>query len=219
MTLTQLSAFVLVARLGSVTAAATALGVSEPAVSQAVSALRKHFGDQLLVRGENGMIPTAGGKKLLTIASQMVGLGVEAEAAVRSAQGAPEQLRLVSTSEIVEFVAGPLADAFASRSGGTAEVAAGVAGVSEMAVLVAHRLADIALGPRVASDDGPGLVSEPVFRCRLVLLAAPGRAPRGSPSGWPWLVDPSGADPDSEVGRLLGRLGVPESRISVFPNQ
>ncbi|MGA8458680.1 MAG: LysR family transcriptional regulator, partial [Streptosporangiaceae bacterium] len=40
MTLTQLNAFVLVARLGSVTAAANALGVSESAVSQALSALR-----------------------------------------------------------------------------------------------------------------------------------------------------------------------------------
>ena len=40
MTLTQLSAFVLVARLGSVKAAANALGVSEPAVSQALAALR-----------------------------------------------------------------------------------------------------------------------------------------------------------------------------------
>src|SRR5919202_6611814 len=38
MTLTQLNAFVLVARLGSVTAAANALGVSESAVSQALSA-------------------------------------------------------------------------------------------------------------------------------------------------------------------------------------
>ena len=51
MTLTQLNAFVLVARLGSVTAAANALGVSEPAVSQALSALRQHLGDQLLTRG------------------------------------------------------------------------------------------------------------------------------------------------------------------------
>ena len=36
MTLTQLNAFVLVARLGSVTAAANALGVSEPALATVV---------------------------------------------------------------------------------------------------------------------------------------------------------------------------------------
>ena len=46
MTLTQLNAFVLVARLGSVTSAANALGVSESAVSQALTALRQHLGDQ-----------------------------------------------------------------------------------------------------------------------------------------------------------------------------
>lgn len=219
MTLTQLSAFVLVARLGSVKAAAAALGVSEPAVSQAITALRKHFDDPLLVRGENGMALTAGGQRLMTIASQMVGLGAEAEAAVRSAKGAPEQLRLIAPSEVVEFVAGPLAEAFGSRSGGAVEITSGVAGVSEMAVLVAHRLADVAVGPHLASDHSLGLVSEPVFRCRLVLLAAPDSRPRGSPVSWPWLVDPSGADPDSDTGRLLRRLGVPEARISVFPNQ
>ena len=43
MTLTQLNAFVLVARLGSVRAAASALGVSEPAVSQALTALRNYL--------------------------------------------------------------------------------------------------------------------------------------------------------------------------------
>ena len=68
MTLTQLNAFVLVARLGSVTAAANALGVSEPAVSQALSALRMHLGDQLVSRGPNGMTLTAGGSRLLATA-------------------------------------------------------------------------------------------------------------------------------------------------------
>src|SRR5204862_191309 len=72
MTLTQLNAFVLVARLGSVTAAANALGVSEPAVSQALSALRQHLGDQLVTRGPAGMTLTAGGSRLLSAASQLV---------------------------------------------------------------------------------------------------------------------------------------------------
>ena len=64
MTLTQLNAFVLVARLGSVTAAANALGVSESAVSQALSALRLHLGDQLVTRGPVGMTLTPGGTRL-----------------------------------------------------------------------------------------------------------------------------------------------------------
>ena len=97
MTLTQLNAFVLVARLGSVTAAANALGVSEPAVSQALSALRQHLGDQLITRGPAGMTLTPGGSRLLATASQIVVLGAEAHAAVRAAQGAPEQLRVVAT--------------------------------------------------------------------------------------------------------------------------
>jgi DNA-binding transcriptional LysR family regulator len=98
MTLTQLNAFVLVARLGSVTAAASALGVSEPAVSQALTALRQHLGDQLITRGPAGMTLTPGGSRLLATASQIVVLGAEAHAAVRAAQGAPEQLRVVATS-------------------------------------------------------------------------------------------------------------------------
>src|ERR1700741_5613028 len=75
MTLTQFNAFVLVARLGSVTAAANALGVSESAVSQALSALRVHLGDQLVTRGPVGMTLTAGGSRLLAPPSPSVVLG------------------------------------------------------------------------------------------------------------------------------------------------
>ena len=46
MTLAQLQSFVLVARHGSVKAAAAELEVTEPAVSVAVSALRKELGDE-----------------------------------------------------------------------------------------------------------------------------------------------------------------------------
>jgi LysR family transcriptional regulator, low CO2-responsive transcriptional regulator len=217
MTLTQLSAFVLVARLGSVKAAAATLGVSEPAVSQAIAALRKHFGDHLLIRVDNAMVLTAGGKRLLSIAAQMVGLGAEAEAAVRAAQGQPIQLRLVASDEIVEFIAGPLRQAVATRTNGAVELTAGVATTTEMGVLVTQRLADMALGPDLSHD--PEVVSEPVFRARLVVLAPPGPLPPGPPAQWPWLLAPSGADPGSAPARLLRRLGVPEDRISVFPNQ
>ena len=218
MTLTQLNAFVLVARLGSVTAAASALGVSEPAVSQALTALRQHLGDQLVTRGPGGMTLTAGGSRLLATASQIVVLGAEAHAAVRAAQGAPEQLRVVATAAIGEFVLSPLSEAFGRRYAGSVEVSTGVSATSEMGVLVANRLADVAVGSSATADSALAIVTEPIFRYRLVVVAGRARPP-GRPGQWRWLVDPSGTDPESDTGQLLARLGVPDDRIGVFPNQ
>jgi DNA-binding transcriptional LysR family regulator len=219
MTLTQLGAFVLVARLGTVKAAATALGVSEPAVSQALAALRQHLGDPLLVRASGGMTLTPGGNRLLPIASQLVALGAEAEAAIRSAQGAPERLRVVATSSIAEFVATPLLDTFSRRSAGAVEATSGVAAEAEMPVLVTNRLADIALGPDLRGHPDLGLVSEPIFRYRLVVVGANRSRLPGTAASWPWLVDPAGTDAGSDIGGLLRRLRVPDSRVRVFPNQ
>ncbi len=216
MTLTQLNAFVLVARLGSVTAAAGALGVSEPAVSQALTALRQHLGDPLITRGPGGMTLSPGGSRLLATASQIVALGAEAHAAVRAARGAPEQLRVVATSTIAEFVVSPLVEAFTRRFAGQVEVSSGVAASGEMAVLVAHRLADMALGPGIPRD--PGIVTEPVFRYKIIVVAGRQGRPRGIPQQWLWLVEPSATDPGSDIARLLATLRIPEERVRVFPN-
>ena len=241
MTLTQLNAFVLVARLGSVRAAASALGVSESAVSQALTALRADLGDQLITRSHSGMTLTPGGARLLGTASQIVVLGAEAHAAVRAAQGAPEQLRVVATATFAEFVAAPLLEAFTRRFSSAVEITTGVAAAGEHAVLVANRLADVALGSVVMGEGGsaerpPGqglaVVTEPVFKYRLVAVTAGnnplrgnprslppgGRAP-GTPREWRWLVGPSGTDLGSATWRLLNRIGVPEGNIRVLPSQ
>lgn len=219
MTLTQLEAFVLVARLGSVKAAARALSVSEPAVSGALGALRRHLDDPLVTRTAGGMELTAGGQRLLPIASQMVNLAVEAESAIGRAQGAPDILRVVATSTVAEYVARPLLTAFTARHG-QVEATLGVATASEMPVLLSERQADVGLGPRLAALEGT-----PMMRYRLVVVA--GRRHRLARSthvglaalaGQDWLVDAGGADPGSEVGMLLARLRVPESRVRVFPS-
>src|SRR5919107_278673 len=54
MTFTQLRTFALVAELGSLRAAAAALGVSEPAVSASIAALRTDLGDPLFRRTSTG---------------------------------------------------------------------------------------------------------------------------------------------------------------------
>jgi LysR family transcriptional regulator, low CO2-responsive transcriptional regulator len=218
MTLTQLSTFVLVARLGSVKAAATALGVSEPAVSQALASLRQQLGDQLVTRTGASMRLTAAGTRLLPIASQMVALGADAEAAVRAGMGAPSQLRLVASGTVMEFVATPLVAAFAEAKGERIDTTVGMAAADEMPVLLANRFADVALGPNLTPRPDDELVSEPVFRTHLVVVAGSARLP-GNPRGWSWLVDQTGTDPASDSGRLLARLRVPESRIRVFGSQ
>jgi DNA-binding transcriptional LysR family regulator len=223
---------VLVARLGSVRAAAGALGVSESAVSQALTALRQDLGDQLITRSHAGMTLTPGGTRLLGTASQIVVLGAEAHAAVRAAQGAPEQLRIVATSTFAEFVAAPLLEAFRRRFAGAVEITTGVAAAGELPVLIANRLADVAIGPGAASEHELPIVSEPIFKYRLVVVgsgvggtggAGAARAaqprPRGPARQWRWLVDSSGTDPDSEVARLLRRLGVADTNIGVFQSQ
>jgi DNA-binding transcriptional LysR family regulator len=219
MTLTQLNAFVMVARLRSVTTAAHALGVSEPAVSQALSALRQHLGDPLITRGPEGMTLTPGGSRLLGTASRMVALGAEAHAAVRAAQGATEQLRTVTTPAIAEFVITPLMEAFGRHYPGSIETSVSIAGSSEMGVMVANRLADIAIGPRCAPEADLPVTCEPVFRYRMIVVTGRQRPLRGSPRQWRWLVGPAGTDPATDTGQMLAALGVPDDRISVLPNQ
>ena len=136
----------------------------------------------------------------------------------------------MSTSPIAEFVAGSLTDAFSRRFAQPVEASAGVAAEDEMAVLVVNRLADMALGPMLTDKE---LVSEPVFRSHMVAVASPHDSLKGRASGWPWLVDPSGIDPSSDMSRPaaglstrpLGKLGHgrpsaglrPESRRSCAP--
>ncbi len=224
-TLTQLKVFVLVARLGSVKGAATALGVSEPAVSQALTALRQSLGDQLLTRSPTGMELTSAGQRVVGIASQMVHLATEAEEAVRQSQGAPELLRVVATSTIGHSVAPALLQAFTTRAGNV-EVTLGIASTDEIAALLHERLADVALGPQLPSGQRDGLSSEPMMRYRVALVT--GRRHRFAGAvgvavkqlrDEVWLVDPEGNDPASPVGQVLHRITVAPERIRVFPNQ
>lgn len=224
MTLTQLEAFVLVARLGSVKAAARTLGVSEPAVSSALASLRAQLGDGLVERTATGMQLTPGGRRLVPIASQMVGLAVEAEAAIRQAQGAPEQLRVVATSEVAESVVPALIAAFSARSKAI-EVSLGVAATEDLAALLQERLADVAVGPQLPSLGYPRLESEPMFRYRCIFVASPEHHLAGAGSIEPsalraetWLVGPDAGDERSPVHGLLARVKVPEDRVRIFPS-
>src|ERR1700710_990550 len=114
MTLAQLQSFVLVARLGSVKAAAAQLEVTEPAVSVAVGALRRELGDELFVRDGRGIALTPGGRRLGARAGELLGL---AEQARRWVAEPDRRVQVVATSLVAEHLA-PLLEAFSAREEG-----------------------------------------------------------------------------------------------------
>src|SRR3954470_13003403 len=117
MTLAQLQSFVLVARHGSVKAAAAELEVTEPAVSVAAAARRRELGDELFVRNGRGIALTPGGRRLAALASEILGLADQARRSVADSPGAPRRMEVVATSLVAEH-AGPLVEAFTARAEG-----------------------------------------------------------------------------------------------------
>ncbi len=73
-TLRQLRAFACVAKSGSVGAAASLLGLTQPAVTQALTKLESIVGTTLLSRTPNGSFPNAAGEKFLPYVVRCFGL-------------------------------------------------------------------------------------------------------------------------------------------------
>jgi DNA-binding transcriptional LysR family regulator len=213
MTLAQLQSFVLVARLGSVKAAAAKLSVTEPAVSVAVAALRKELGDELFVRAGRGIALTPGGRRLAALASEILGLAEQARRSVHDSPGQPRLMQVAVTNVVAEHV-GPLIDAFTARDPGVEVAIDTVAGAS-MAELLEHRRADIALGPPPSSERAATVATVPFLRCRLIVVAAPGHPLAGRAdiapaelAGERWLLGPPELDPTTGAGLLFARAGL-----------
>lgn len=223
MTLTQLRAFVTVARLGSVKAAAVSLGVTEAAVSGAVAALRRELGDLLFIRASGGISLTPGGRRLAAGAAEIVGLAEETRHRVRQASSSTAHLRVASTE--------------AGCRAGAPRAARGV------------RAAPARPGRRHPRRAGRGLrrpAPRPPGRCHdrsgpapgtghrvdtVPALPAGGRGGTGSPAATPPAADTRptrprtmvtrawpGLDPDTLSGTFLSHIGVEAKKAKAFPS-
>jgi DNA-binding transcriptional LysR family regulator len=211
-TFTQLRTFALVAELGSLRAAALALGVSEPAVSAAVAALRADLGDALFVRTGTGISLTPGGRALAGHARELVRLADRTRRDVAQATSTG-RLRALATAACAEHAAAPLVDAFTRRvPGRTVHVTTGSTDCAAEAL--ADDVADIALGVRPVPLPGQALDSVPFLRYSRVVVAAPGHPlasrdtiPVAELSGSSWLAGPAGIEPGTEEERWLTASG------------
>ena len=221
MTLAQLQSFVLVARHGSVKAAAAELEVTEPAVSVAVSALRKELGDDLFVRSGRGIALTAGGRRLAALASEILGLAEQARRSVPDGPGQARRVQVATTGVVGEHI-GPLIDAFGARDE-SLEIAVEAAAGASFADLLEHRRADIALGPAPAS-----IARRRSPACRSCATAGSSSRRRHHPlaggrgiapselGGQRWLVGPPDVDPSIGVGRFWERNGLAPRDVGAY---
>jgi LysR family transcriptional regulator, low CO2-responsive transcriptional regulator len=221
MTLAQLQSFVLVARLGSVKAAAAQLEVTEPAVSVAVAALRRELGDELFVREGRGIALTAGGRRLAALAGEILGLAEQARRSVQDSAGQPRRLQVIATNVVTEHI-GPLIEAFTARDEGLEISIEAVPGAS-FADCLEHRQADIALGPHPGPERANTIATVPFLRCRLIIVSAPGHPLSGRPGVAPaelaterWLVGPPDIDPTTATGLFFARNGLAPTDISAY---
>ena len=222
MTFAQLRSFATVARLGSVTASARELGVSAPAVSRAIAALRRELGDQLLVPYERGVRLTPGGSRLAATASEILALAEDARRAVEEASGESLRVRVAVTSDVAEYVAAPLADAFTGRAQ-PAEVSIRVASPASFAALLRDRAVDVTLGPQ--TEHAGDLDAVAFLRYRLIVVAAPGhplagrrQIPAAALAGERWLAGASDAGPDTPVGSVLAAHGLAPDDVRAAPS-
>ena len=224
MTLAQLQSFLLVARLGSVKAAAAELEVTESAVSVAVAALRRELGDELFVRDGRAIALTAGGRRLASLAGEILGLAEQARRSVSDSAAKPQPVRVAATSLVAEHI-GPLLDAFTARDP-RVEIEVEETGGDAFADALEHRHADIALGPHPGPERATTIASTPFLRTRLIVVAAPGNPLAGARDITPsalarerWLVGPPELDPTTATGRFFARHEIRPADLSAYASQ
>jgi DNA-binding transcriptional LysR family regulator len=122
-------------------------------------------------------------------------------------------MQVAVTNVVAEHV-GPLIDAFTARDPGV-EVAIEIVAGDEIAELLEHRRADIALGPPPSQGRTATIAAVPFLRSRFILVAAPSHPLAGQRdippvelAGERWLLGPPERDPTTGAGLLFARAGI-----------
>ena len=164
--------FAAVAQHGSFSRAATALHLSQPAVSKGIREFEGQVGTALLTRGVGGVRPTEAGQRLLARAQTLFAVERVAEEELESFRGLQRgTLAIGASTTIATYLLPPLLGKF-SRQHPAIELRLTSANTRHIAeALLAHEL-DIAL------VEGPthefNLITRPWRSEEMALIAAPG---------------------------------------------
>jgi DNA-binding transcriptional LysR family regulator len=170
-TVTQLVAFLTVARRGSITAAAKELVVTQPSVSAAIGALQRELGVTLMERDGRSLRPTRAGDAYVPYAANVLGLLEQgARAAREAASDDGHTLRIGAVTTAGEHLVAPLLRTF-REAHPDLEVTLQVGNRGEIFRRLADHEVDVAITGR-APEELP-LVNRPFARNEFVLITAP----------------------------------------------
>jgi DNA-binding transcriptional LysR family regulator len=209
-TLTQLRAFVAVARAGSVSRAADELFVTQPSVSAAVSALAGELGVELTERAGRNVRLTDAGDAFLPFAVDLLGLLEQGRrAALEAVEQRRRSLRIAAVTTAGEHVVPALLGEFTARHP-EIDVTLEVANRARVFGLVLDREADVGIGGR--PPDEARLVGRPFLENPIVLVTAPDDAlargrlvPVGELASRTWLLREEGSGTRLMVEEFLRR--------------
>lgn len=166
MTLRHLQIFTAVADLGSMTAAADYLHISQPSISQAVAEFELQYGVKLFDRLSRKLYLTQAGKDVLEYARHITRLFTEMEQKSRTA-GTTGKLRIGASLTIGSSLLPKLVERFSQLMPGV-QVHVVIRNTAEIEALIMKNMLDFALiEGRIESQ---GIIDEPFMEDELVLV-------------------------------------------------
>jgi LysR family transcriptional regulator, low CO2-responsive transcriptional regulator len=216
-TLGQLRTFLAVVQAGSIRGAATALVVTEPSVSAAITALSRELGVPLTERVGRGIRLTEAGRAFAQYATTMLGLADRAGRAAREAAGRPGHVRVSAVTTAGEYILPPILAAFL-RQQRDMQVTIEVGNRAGVLARLLNEQADLALGGR--PPVGVAIEGEPFLDNPLVLVGRPDHPLRSRRSfdprllsGETWLLREPGSGTRMATEELIAANGIEPGAI------
>jgi DNA-binding transcriptional LysR family regulator len=216
-TAARLRAFVTVADVGSVRAAARRLVVTESAVSAAIAALAREVGVPLIERDGRGLRLTSSGRTYAGYARTILGLHEEALAAARGDTD-PERgrVRVAAVTTAGEHVLPALLAAFlASHPAVDLQLEVGTS--EHVWDLLATHRADLAIAGR-PPEGLDGAIVRAVRPNTLIVVAAPAVAASFEPGRTRWLLREVGSGTRTTCEALFGSWEIDPPRLTLGSN-
>jgi DNA-binding transcriptional LysR family regulator len=165
---------------GSVTKAAARIGVTQSAASHALSRLRKLTGDELLVRGRDGMVPTIRAEAMRAPLRRALDELTGTLSSPRAFDPQKARVRVfIGTSDYSELVLLPGIMARLVREAPGVELRLLAVGQDPASELATGKL-DFVIMPAQATDDSQGVRARQLFSDRLVCIARRGHPLAGN---------------------------------------